>query len=245
MTDILMPALSPTMEEGTLAKWLVKPGDAVTAARSSPRSRPTRRPMEVEAVDEGVVDALLVEAGTEGVKVNAVIARLKGEGEVASPPRSDPPPAGEVAQGAGGGSTPAAGPEAPSTASPSPSPDGGGSPPPPTAGETGESHAAPPQLDGERIPASPLARRLAQAAGLDLKSIAGSGPHGRVIKRDVDAAIGKAPQQPAAPTGQTPTAPEPSLVAASPAKTLEQLGVPAGSYDLLPLDNIRRTVAAA
>jgi pyruvate dehydrogenase E2 component (dihydrolipoamide acetyltransferase) len=252
MTDILMPALSPTMEEGTLAKWLVKPGDNISSGQIIAEIETDKATMEVEAVDEGVVDALLVEAGTEGVKVNAVIARLKGEGEsshVAAPvATADPPPQGEGdrPQGGGGGERLVGGGEAPSTppaarsfVAPGSSPlNGGGSV------ETGESRAAPaPPDQGERIPASPLARRLAQAAGLDLKSIAGSGPHGRVIKRDVDAAIGKAPQQPAAPTGQTPTAPEPSLVAASPAKTLEQLGVPAGSYDLLPLDNIRRTVA--
>jgi pyruvate dehydrogenase E2 component (dihydrolipoamide acetyltransferase) len=118
------------------------------------------------------------------------------------------------------------------------------------AGETGESHAAPPRIEGERIPASPLARRLAQAAGLDLAALKGSGPHGRIIKRDVDAARGRAPAQPAAggqaaASAPTPAAPQPAPASSEPprARTLEQLGIAPGSYDLVPLDGMRRTIA--
>ncbi len=222
--EILMPALSPTMEEGTLAKWHVKAGDTVKAGDVIAEIETDKATMEVEAVDEGVVEALLVDAGTENVKVNAVIARLAGEGDSAS------------------FETPAA---------PAPQDDGQGSPKtirqPEEAAPAAVSKAAPttplpaPKLNGaagERVFASPLARRLAQAAGIDLKSIAGSGPHGRVIKADVDAARGKAPASTPASTGAAP--------ASAPARqvqSLEQQGIPAGSYDLVPLDGMRKTIA--
>jgi pyruvate dehydrogenase E2 component (dihydrolipoamide acetyltransferase) len=187
--------------------------------------------MEVEAVDEGTVGELLVEAGTEGVKVNAVIARLTGEGgDVAPPPArpaadaAGPPPAPPAKRE---GSVPADG------------------------GETGESVAAPtPPDEGARIAASPLARRLAKLQGIDLRGLTGSGPHGRIIKRDIDAAASAPPSRSAGGAGGGPAAPAAgdaegvgARVEPAPARTLEQLGVPAGSYDLIPLDNIRRTVA--
>jgi pyruvate dehydrogenase E2 component (dihydrolipoamide acetyltransferase) len=206
--EILMPALSPTMEEGTLAKWHVKAGDTVKAGDVIAEIETDKATMEVEAVDEGVVEALLVDAGTENVKVNAVIARLAGEGDAsaaAPAPKAAPAPA------------PVAAVAAPVAAAPA-------------AKLNGSS--------GERVFASPLARRLAQAAGIDLKSIAGSGPHGRVIKADVDAARGKAPASaPSQPGGAPAAAP------ARQVQSLEQQGIPAGSYDLVPLDGMRKTIA--
>jgi pyruvate dehydrogenase E2 component (dihydrolipoamide acetyltransferase) len=212
MTDILMPALSPTMEEGTLAKWHVKAGDSVRSGDVIAEIETDKATMEVEAVDEGVVEAILVPEGTENVKVNAPIARLKGEGAADSPPTAAaqpvPPPLGE-------GDHPKAG--------------GGGAP-----------AAAPPpdRSPGDRIPASPLARRLAQQQGLDLKSIKGSGPHGRIIKRDIDAAGGakSAAGASTATASAASTAPRQVL-------SLEQQGIPAGSYDLVPLDGMKKTVA--
>ena len=208
--DILMPALSPTMEEGTLAKWHVKVGDTVKAGDVIAEIETDKATMEVEAVDEGVVEAILVEAGTENVKVNALIAKLAGEGD-------SPAPAPKAAPAA----------EAPKAAVP-------------TTAPAANAEAAPAAQSGDRIFASPLARRLARAAGLDLKTLKGTGPHGRVVKADVEAA-GKGGTAPAkAPTtGSAPAA------AAAPrqALSLEQMGIPAGSYDLVPLDGMRKTIA--
>lgn len=210
--DILMPALSPTMEEGTLAKWHVKVGDTVKAGDVIAEIETDKATMEVEAVDEGVVEAILVAAGTENVKVNALIAKLAGEGESPAPaPKAEAPKTAEAPKAA-----------APAAA-PAPAP------------------AAPVAADGSRVFASPLARRLASAAGLDLKSIKGTGPHGRVIKSDVEAAKSGAPAAKAAPTAAAGAAP----AAAEPRKalSLEQMGIPAGSYDLVPLDGMRKTIA--
>ena len=228
--EILMPALSPTMEEGTLAKWHVKAGDTVKAGDVIAEIETDKATMEVEAVDEGVVEALLVDAGTEGVKVNAVIARLAGEGEVASfdtpasPAAQDDLKGRPVLEGKPGPEiTP---PRHPEQAQGAVSKDATAAQPPKLNGSS-----------GERVFASPLARRLAQAAGIDLKSIAGSGPHGRVIKADVDAARGKAPSFAKASEGKSEDKP------ARQHQTLEQQGIPAGSYDLIPLDGMRKTIA--
>jgi pyruvate dehydrogenase E2 component (dihydrolipoamide acetyltransferase) len=213
--DILMPALSPTMEEGTLAKWHVKVGDTVKAGDVIAEIETDKATMEVEAVDEGVVEAILVDAGTENVKVNALIAKLAGEGESPAPaPKAEAPKAAEAPK-------PAAPAAAPAPAAPAP--------------------AAPVAADGSRVFASPLARRLASAAGLDLKSIKGTGPHGRVVKSDIDAAKSGAPAAKAAPAAAASSAP----AAAEPRKalSLEQMGIPAGSYDLVPLDGMRKTIA--
>ena len=210
--DILMPALSPTMEEGTLAKWHVKVGDTVKAGDVIAEIETDKATMEVEAVDEGVIEAILVDAGTENVKVNALIAKLAGEGESPAPaPKAEAPKAAAAA--------PAAAAPAPAAAAPAaPAP------------------AAPVAADGSRVFASPLARRLASAAGLDLKGIKGTGPHGRVVKTDVEAAKSGAPAAKAAPSA-SPAA-EPRKV-----QSLEQMGIPAGSYDLIPLDGMRKTIA--
>jgi pyruvate dehydrogenase E2 component (dihydrolipoamide acetyltransferase) len=218
--DILMPALSPTMEEGTLAKWHVKVGDTVKAGDVIAEIETDKATMEVEAVDEGVVEAILVEAGAENVKVNALIAKLAGEGESPAPPPAKAAPAAEAPKAAPAPAVPvqAAG-ETAAPAKPAPA-------------------AAP---TGDRVFASPLARRLASAANLDLKSIAGTGPHGRVVKADVEAAQkGGAPAAKAAPAA-TPAASAP----AEPRQvlSLEQQGIPAGSYDLVPLDGMRKTIA--
>ena len=202
MTDILMPALSPTMEEGILAKWLVKVGDSVRSGDLIAEIETDKATMEVEAVDEGVIEALLVAEGTEGVKVNTPIARLSGED---SPAVTAPAPA----------PVPAVAPVVTAPVSPV------------------EKVVIP--EGSKRILASPLARRLAAERGLDLASLTGSGPHGRIIRADVEAAA---------------TAPGPAKVAIpspvpahAPAASLAQLGYPEDSYTLVPLDGMRRTVA--
>ena len=215
MTDILMPALSPTMEEGTLAKWHVKVGDKVGAGDIIAEIETDKATMEVEAVDEGVVEALLVDEGTEGVKVNAVIARLSGEGEVAAPP----PKA-----------------EAPAVPAPEPTKAVASTPAVPLAAPV--SAAVPTRsVDAGRIFASPLARRIAEQKGVDLAGVTGSGPHGRIIKADVEAA--KPGQAKLAPTTAAPAVP----TAPRQVQSLEQMGIPAGSYDLIPLDGMRKVVA--
>ena len=216
--EILMPALSPTMEEGTLAKWHVKAGDTVKAGDVIAEIETDKATMEVEAVDEGVIEALLVDAGTEGVKVNAVIARLAGEGA-----SFDTPPAAAAQDDVK---------KSPVAESKSPRPPEQGAPAP-----VSKDAMPAPKADGERVFASPLARRLAQAAGLDLKAIAGSGPHGRVIKADVDAARGKASSSAKATEDKPVSAP------ARQAQSLEQQGIAPGSYDLIPLDGMRKTIA--
>jgi pyruvate dehydrogenase E2 component (dihydrolipoamide acetyltransferase) len=220
-TDVLMPALSPTMEEGTLAKWHVKVGDTVKSGDVIAEIETDKATMEVEAVDEGVVEALLVPEGTEAVKINVPIARLSG------------------GDGAAGSPTPAQTPPVLPQSAPAPPPSAS-APPPPSASPG----AAPPS----RIPASPLARRVARQKGLDLATVAGSGPHGRVILRDVEALA--APSTPPAPPADAPAPARSSAApaaktpdAARPSRTLEQMGIPPGSYDLKPLDGMRRTVA--
>jgi pyruvate dehydrogenase E2 component (dihydrolipoamide acetyltransferase) len=238
MTDILMPALSPTMEEGTLAKWHVKAGDNVRSGDVIAEIETDKATMEVEAVDEGVVEAILVPEGTENVKVNAPIARLKGEGESASAaaPLANSPPsaAAQPAPPSGGRTEEASVPPAKAGATPHPS----ASPPPSPAGGDGKPSAPPaPKSDGARVFASPLARRLAQQQNLDLSQVQGSGPHGRIIKRDVEGKTGSGPKPAAAPASQTaPAAPRQ-------VQSLEQMGIPAGSYDLVPLDGMKKTVA--
>ncbi|WP_454760049.1 pyruvate dehydrogenase complex dihydrolipoamide acetyltransferase [Caulobacter segnis] len=215
--DILMPALSPTMEEGTLAKWHVKVGDTVKAGDVIAEIETDKATMEVEAVDEGVIEAILVDAGTENVKVNALIAKLAGEGESPAPAPKAEAPKAAVAAPAPAAAAPAAAPAAPAP-------------------------AAPVAADGSRVFASPLARRLASAAGLDLKGIKGTGPHGRVVKTDVEAAKSGAPAAKAA-SAAAPAAAAPAAAAPRQVQSLEHQGIPAGSYDLIPLDGMRKTIA--
>ena len=216
MTDILMPALSPTMEEGILAKWHVKVGDEISAGQVIAEIETDKATMEVEAVDEGKVTEILVAAGTEGVKVNTPIARLAGEGAA-------PAPAPKAAPAA---AAPAANTTAAATAEPA---------------KIAEAKApaaapAPAASTGGRVAASPLARRLAALANIDLKALKGTGPHGRIIKRDIDEAQ---------KSGGAKAAPSAGASAAEPRKvqSLEQMGIPAGSYDLVPLDGMRKVIA--
>ena len=220
MTDILMPALSPTMEEGVLAKWHVKVGDVVSAGDVIAEIETDKATMEVEAVDEGEVTEILVAEGTEGVKVNTPIARLKDEGGAAAPKPAEKPAAKtEEAPKAEAAPAAAEAPKAATAAAPAP--------------------AAPKSDSGDRIFSSPLARRIAAQNGVDLKSIKGTGPHGRIVKRDVEAA-GKTSAQPATASSASPAA-----TAAEPrkAQSLAQMGIPDGSYDLIPLDGMKKAVA--
>ena len=216
MTDILMPALSPTMEEGTLAKWHVKPGDKVRSGDVIAEIETDKATMEVEAVDEGEVEEILVPEGTEGVKVNAPIARLKGEGGAAAPtPQAAPAAAAPKAEPA----------PAPKAAAPEPAP---------------MKAAALSSGRGPRVFASPLAKRIAAQNGVDLAQVQGSGPHGRIIKRDVEGKTGSAP------AAKPSTAPPPTAAPrAEPRQvlSLEQMGIKPGSYDLVPLDGMRRVIA--
>jgi pyruvate dehydrogenase E2 component (dihydrolipoamide acetyltransferase) len=254
--EILMPALSPTMEEGTLSSWLVKEGDAVKSGDVIAEIETDKATMEVEAVDEGVMGKILVEAGTEGVKVNAVIALLLEEGEdksalegagssKAGRSKSPPPSASDDAAtspASGGGkessdddtsSSPARGGGGREAA-------GGGS------GEAAKASAVPKDDSGNRIKASPLARRLAEQAGLTLSGIEGSGPGGRIIKRDVEAAEKSAPSRdakaasdkPAAP--RTEDAPKPQIDEHEP---LARYGIAADRYELRKADGIQKISA--
>ncbi|MCV3241521.1 pyruvate dehydrogenase complex dihydrolipoamide acetyltransferase [Mesorhizobium sp. ZC-5] len=258
--NITMPALSPTMEEGNLAKWLVKEGDKVAPGDVIAEIETDKATMEVEAVDEGTVAKIVVPAGTEGVKVNALIAVLAGEGEDASaaakaggdaaPAKAEAtqkeapisPPVGEMsAKPTEGGAVPQTSPQKGNGKST----EGQGSTLPPsglpaispTGGEISQS--------GERTFASPLARRIAKDAGVDVAAVTGTGPHGRVVKADVEAAIAgggakAAPEAKVAPaTGAPATAP-----AAKPMSDEQVLKLfEEGSYELVPHDNMRKTIA--
>ena len=242
MTDILMPALSPTMEEGTLAKWHVKPGDNVRSGDVIAEIETDKATMEVEAVDEGVVDAILVPEGTENVKVNAPIARLKGEGGASdSPPSAAAPPAppsgGRIAEAPAAQSAPIP----PTTGEGDPAKQGGGGlTATPKAEANPPAKPQPAAKPGNRVFASPLARRLAAQQNLDLTSLTGSGPHGRIIKRDFEGKSGTA--KPAAAQAGQASAP-PTQSAPRQVQSLEQMGIAPGSYDLIPLDGMRKTVA--
>nr|WIE89625.1 pyruvate dehydrogenase complex dihydrolipoamide acetyltransferase [Mesorhizobium sp. WSM4875] len=229
--NITMPALSPTMEEGNLAKWLVKEGDHVAPGDVIAEIETDKATMEVEAVDEGTVAKLVVPAGTEGVKVNAVIAILAGEGE----------DAGAAAKSDGGAAPKAEAPKAdPAKAeAPKEAPKPAAAPAKAEPAPVANGHA------GERVFASPLARRIAKDAGVEVKGLSGSGPHGRVVKADVEAAIasGGAKAAPAgkAPAGAPAGAPAPAPKPMSDDQVLKLFAE--GSYELVPHDNMRKTIA--
>ncbi len=207
--EIKMPALSPTMEEGTLAKWLVKVGQSVASGDILAEIETDKATMEFEAVDEGVITAISVAEGSEGVKVGTVIATLAVEGEVA-----DPVPSAPVAASAP--TLPAAD-SAPDTATP-----------PPAA------RASSPAANGDRVIASPLAKRIAAQAGVDLRSITGTGPGGRIVKADVEAASrGAAPRL--ATAVPAVGASQPTVAAVAP-----DFGIP---YESEKLNNVRKTIA--
>ena len=242
MTDILMPALSPTMEEGTLSKWLVKEGDTVSSGDVIAEIETDKATMEVEAVDEGVVSKIVVPAGTEGVKVNSVIATLGGEGAAAGSKREEPSKADGASESKDVSKIEPATP--PQSAAPTAPPRSGeqeGAPPPLRSGGGGSGEArdggAPAHSTGDRVFASPLARRMAKDKGLELSAVKGSGPHGRIIAADVETA--QPGQSSAKAASASPDAPrQPAQV-----KSLAQLGIPDGSYDLEPLDGMRKTIA--
>jgi len=215
-TPILMPALSPTMEEGTLAKWNVKEGDTVSSGDVIAEIETDKATMEVEAVDEGVVGKIVVAAGTENVKVNETIAILLGDGESAA----DIGNASAPAPKANGGTAPQQPVEAKPAAAPAPVP--------------AKPQAAPSHANG-RIHASPLAKRLAKNAGLDLSMVKGSGPHGRIVKRDVEAAAAGGAPKGAAQQSVQAFAPAPASV--------DPRLYPADSYDAVKLDGMRKVIA--
>jgi len=225
-TEILMPALSPTMEEGTLAKWLVKEGDTVRAGDLLAEIETDKATMEFEAVDEGIIGKLLVPAGAEGVKVNTAIALLLGEGESAADLGAAAPVAAAP--------TTAPAPTAPAATAPAA--------PPATAPVA---HA------GARVFASPLARRIAADKGLDLGQIAGTGPHGRIVKADVLGATAQSGPA-AAPAPAIATTAAPAAAAAAPQPAMAQ-GASADAvmqiykdrpHEEIKLDGMRKTIAA-
>ena len=256
--NILMPALSPTMEKGNLAKWLKKEGDKVKSGDVIAEIETDKATMEVEAVDEGTLAKIVVPEGTQDVPVNDVIAVLAGDGEdvkaagagaasappkpaaassekitaAASPSPQPSPPRGEGAGSASGG---AAAQKSPAQPPPSPLP-GGERSPPKVAGEGANGHA--------RTFSSPLARRLAREAGIELARITGSGPHGRVIARDVEEAkSGKGLKAPAAaPAGAPSIAPGGAVAPGMSDKQIRAL-FEDGSYEVIPHDGMRRTIA--
>ena len=211
--EILMPALSPTMEEGTLAKWLVKAGDKVKSGQIIAEIETDKATMEFEAVDEGIISQLLVAAGTAGVRVNTPIAVIVEEGEsLSAAPKPAAPVAAVSAPVAVAAAVPVAAPAA--------------------------------KGQGARVFASPLARRLALDKGLDLAGVAGSGPHGRIVKADVEGSNALAPVK---------TSAAPATTAAAPAKGAMPTGMTAETvmkmyadraYTEVTLDGMRRTIAA-
>ncbi len=225
-TEILMPALSPTMEEGTLAKWLVKEGQAVKSGMIIAEIETDKATMEFEAVDEGVVGKILIAEGTGGVKVNTPIAVLLDEGEDASSVAAPKAAAAPVAV-----PEPAAAPVAA---------EGRGEPRPTAVG---------PAAGGSRVFASPLARRIAKEKGLDLGAVKGSGPHGRIVRADVEGAQPGAAKPAAAVVAEAPkAAPAPAAVAAAmptgmAAETVMKMYADR-QYEEVPLDGMRRTIAA-
>ncbi|MBO9698025.1 MAG: pyruvate dehydrogenase complex dihydrolipoamide acetyltransferase [Sphingopyxis sp.] len=215
--ELKMPALSPTMEEGTLAKWLVKEGDTVKSGDLLAEIETDKATMEFEAVDEGVVSQILVAEGTDNVKVGTVIATIAGEGEDASSAKAAPAPA------------PAAEPKA----APAPAPAVAPTPVP--------APAAVPAASGDRIKASPLAKRLAAEQGIDLKTLTGTGPGGRIVKAD----LAGAPAGSAAPAAAAPAAAA-AAPAAAPAPAaaghseIPDFGIP---HEDEKLSGMRKTIA--
>ena len=228
--ELKMPALSPTMEEGTLAKWLVKEGDEVKSGDILAEIETDKATMEFEAVDEGTVARILVPEGSEGVKVGAPIAILAGEGEDSAAAASAAPKADTA-------------PPIPPKAPPEPKPDQTPKAPPRPQAAV-ETPAAPPQpaalprSDGERIKASPLARRLAEAQGIDLSTLQGSGPGGRIVRADVDAAAGRGPA--AAPQPAAPPAAAPAIATHAVMPGPIEQAIP---HEAIKLSNVRKTIA--
>lgn len=225
-TPILMPALSPTMEEGTLAKWNVKEGDTVSSGDVIAEIETDKATMEVEAIDEGTVGKILIDAGTENVKVNVPIAVLLEDGESAD----------DIDLGAlgGGAAAPSEKKEAPQKEE-APKANGAAAPDDKAASAPSPAAQSRPQTSNGRILASPLAKRLAKEKGLDLSALSGTGPRGRIVRRDIEKAekegVGKAGA--AAPAG---------AFAPAPASVDARL-YPPESYDAIKLDGMRKVIA--
>jgi pyruvate dehydrogenase E2 component (dihydrolipoamide acetyltransferase) len=247
-TNILMPALSPTMEKGNLAKWLKKEGDTIKSGDVIAEIETDKATMEVEAVDEGILAKILVPAGTADVPVNQLIALIAGEGE----------DAGQIA--AGGGAAPATPAAKPAASSPqagevAATAAGGGAAPLPSPAAAPSPHGGGMGANGTRIFASPLARRIAAQSGIDLSALKGSGPRGRIVEADVKAAIaggGTTPTLSGAEIGKRlaaapPPAPKPApasapVVSAMADDMVRKLFTP-GSYVEIPHDSMRKVIA--
>ena len=232
-TNILMPALSPTMEKGNLAKWLKKEGDTIKSGDIIAEIETDKATMEVEAVDEGVLAKIVVPEGTADVAVNEIIGVIAGEGEDAK----------SVSAPAAGGAAPAKA-EAPKAETPRAEAAAKADAPKAAGWENG--NAGPANSSGSRAFASPLARRIAKDAGLDLNAIKGSGPHGRIVEKDVEAAKkgGGAKAVPAA-AAAAPSVPKPAAapLASGPSdEQVKKLFEP-GSYEEVPHDGMRKTIA--
>ncbi|MBS7699344.1 MULTISPECIES: pyruvate dehydrogenase complex dihydrolipoamide acetyltransferase [unclassified Chelatococcus] len=255
--NILMPALSPTMEKGNLAKWLKKEGDKVSSGDVLAEIETDKATMEVEAVDEGILAKIVVPEGTADVPVNELIAVIASDGE-------DPK---EVAAGAGKGGAAAAPAksEAPQTEQPAKAPAAAEAKPAearPAEAKSAEAKSAEAKSDaavtsapqpvakpageGGRVFASPLAKRLARDGGIDIAAIAGSGPHGRVVERDVKAALAGGAAKPApaaaAPAAQAPKTAATPLAAGMADEQVKKLFEP-GSFEEIPHDSMRKTIA--
>ena len=213
--EIKMPALSPTMEEGTLAKWLVKEGDTVKSGDLMAEIETDKATMEFEAVDEGVIGKILVAEGTDNVKVGTVIATLVVDGESAGEPAPAPKAAVEEKPAAAPAPAPTPTPAQPAAAAPAPAP----------------------KAEGERIKASPLARRLAAEKSIDLATLTGSGPNGRIVKADLDGA--KPGSAPAAATAAAPA----ESAAPAPAAPAKPAAIPDIPHEATKLSNVRKTIA--
>ncbi|WP_424179620.1 pyruvate dehydrogenase complex dihydrolipoamide acetyltransferase [Yoonia sp. TsM2_T14_4] len=221
-TEILMPALSPTMEEGTLAKWHVKEGDKVSSGDILAEIETDKATMEFEAVDEGIMGKIMIAEGTEGVKVNDVIAVLLEEGESAGGISKVPGQARDASAKKADAPAPAPGPRAAAAAP-----------------------AVAPAKDSSRVFASPLARRIAAEKGLDLAGVSGSGPHGRIVKADVQTA--KAGATPAPTTAAAPKAEAPkaaTTMATGPSTDAVIKMYDGRPYTEVKLDGMRKTIAA-
>ena len=217
---ITMPALSPTMTEGTLAKWILKEGDMVQSGDMLAEIETDKATMEVEAIDEGVLAKILVSEGTEGIAVNTPIAVLLEDGEDASDIQ-------EAVDAASGALTPAPAVKAPADANPAPAP---------RASVTPEATPTPPADGGSRILASPLAKRMAAQAGLDLALITGSGPRGRIIKSDIEAVIA------AGGTQDSAEIPVPEVAVHAPVPTTVP-AAPGDQFELEKLSSMRKVIA--
>jgi pyruvate dehydrogenase E2 component (dihydrolipoamide acetyltransferase) len=236
--NITMPALSPTMEEGKLAKWHVKEGDKVSSGDVIAEIETDKATMEVESIDEGIVGKIVVPEGTEGVKVNAVIAVILADGESAGDIKTDAPAPAAKAPEPAKAEAPKA--EAAPAAKMPTATTGSAAAPVPAPKVAAPAAAA----NGARVFASPLAKRLAKEAGIELSAISGSGPHGRVVKSDVEGAkSGKTPLK-AAPAAAAAASSGGAAVAGGMTRAQVLALYPEGSYDLVPNDGMRKVVAA-